>query len=301
MRAAVILMLLIASAAAAPAASAAQRAEPRILSVKPIDTPIAGQPIRIEIAVRDPLAAINGIQVDFGDRLGSTAHSACRPGASAMAPFKPGSGVTFTVAHMYQLPGEYDLQVAATSGDCVLGPLTGKRNMRIRVRSPRPTDVVRPAATAAQAAGCSGADALPTAATIGTAWRATLCLANAIRQREGLGRLKSNRRLRLAATAHARDMVARSYFAHESPTGVDLVTRLRRSRYRGTEAAENIGAASDYLATPMAMLISWMESAPHRANLLEDRYDEAGSGVALGFPTGGAGATYVLDFGRRSR
>ena len=301
MRATVILILLIASAALAPAATSAQRAEPRILTVKPLDAPVAGRAIRIEITVKDPLAAINGVQVDFGDGLGSTKHSACRAGASAMAPFTPGTAATFTVAHAYLLPGEYDLQVAATSGDCVLGPLTAKRKLRVKVRAPRPGDALRPVATAAQTDGCAGANTLPVAATLTAAWRATLCLANAVRVNQGLGKLRSNRRLRLAATAHARDMVARGYFAHESPAGVDLVTRLRRARYRGGEAAENIGAASDSLATPMAMLITWMESPPHRANLLERRFDEAGSGVAAGFPTGGAGATYVLDFGRRPR
>lgn len=298
MRAPLIFIVFLTATAVAPAAPPAQRAEPRILSIKPLDAPVAGQPVRIEIAVKDPLAAVNGIQVDFGDQRGSTKQSACRPGASAMAPFKPGSGVTFTVAHAYLLPGDYDLRVIATSGDCVLGPLSSRRNLRIKVRAPRPSDVVaRPVATASQAAaGCPGAYDLPTPAT---AWRATLCLANAVRRAEGLGRVRANRRLRLAATAHARDMVARGYFAHESPDGVDLSARLRRARYRGTAAAENIGAATDALSTPMAMLISWMESAPHRANLLERRYDQAGVGVAAGFPGGGTGATYVLDLGRR--
>lgn len=298
MRAAVMTLLVLAVAGAASAAPE-RRMEPRILSIKPVGDAVAGQPLRVEIVVKDPLAAVNGVQVDFGDRAGSVKQSACRPGAAAMGAFKPGAGTTFAVAHRYLLPGDYDLSVTATSGDCVIGPLSSRRRLRLRVRAPRPSDVVLPTATAAQAGGCSGAYEVPSAATLAAARRATLCLVNAIRAAKGLGALRSHRRLRAAARAHARDMVARGYFAHESPSGVDLATRLRRARYRGTESAENIGAGSDLVASPMAMLIGWMESPPHRENLLERRYDEGGVGIAAGFPASGAGATYAMAFGRR--
>lgn len=265
--------------------------EPRILSVKTLGPAVAGRAVRVEIRVKDPLAAINGVQADFGDALGAVKQSACRPRGSFTSPFRPGQAVTFVLAHAYLLPGEYDLKITATSGDCVIGPLMSRRHLRVKVRTPRPSDLLP--ATASQANGCPGANTLP------AKWRTTLCLANAVRADRGLKRLKSSRRLRLASAAHARDMVANGYFAHRSPRGVDFIDRLRKARYRAAGAAENLGAGSDVLATPLAMMIAWMESPPHRANLLEADYDEAGVGVAAGFPAGGDGATYAMALAHR--
>lgn len=301
MRVALIATLFLAAAAFATAEAAQpDRAAPRVLTLKPLDTPIAGRPLRVEIKAKDPLAAINGVQADFGDGHDSIKQSACRPRGTITDPFRPGTTVTFVLTHVYLLPGDYDLALTTTSGDCVLGPLMTHRTLRIRVRAPRPSDLL-PAlpAVAAQAGACAGAHAVPTRATVERAWRATWCLANAVRTSQGLGKLRSNRRLRTAATAHARDMAARGYFSHRTPAGVDFVDRLRRVRYRPDGAAENLGAGSDALATPMAMLISWMESPPHRVNLLEEDYDEIGMGVAMGFPGGGAGATYAMALGHR--
>jgi uncharacterized protein YkwD len=266
---------------------------PRILSIRTLEPAEAGRVVRLEVKVRDPLAAINGVQVDFGDGHDALKGSACRRGVVAANPFAPGSATTFVVAHVYRLPGTYDLALTATSGDCVIGPLDSHGKLRVRVKLAKGPLAVPAEASAADA--CAQATALPGA----DAWRTTLCLANAIRTAHGLSTLKSNRRLRRSATAHAKDMVARGYFAHESPGGTGLVQRLRRVRYRADVAAENIGAGTDTLATPLAMLITWMESPPHRANLLERAFDEVGIGVASGFPGGGEGATYTMDLGTR--
>jgi uncharacterized protein YkwD len=44
-----------------------------------------------------------------------------------------------------------------------------------------------------------------------------------------------------------------------------------------------------------------MHSPPHRANILDPGFRDAGVGVARGFPLGGGGAaaTYTVDFGAR--
>jgi uncharacterized protein YkwD len=44
---------------------------------------------------------------------------------------------------------------------------------------------------------------------------------------------------------------------------------------------------------------AWMDSPPHRANILSSSFRAIGIGIALGTPSGGAGATYTTDFGRR--
>jgi uncharacterized protein YkwD len=288
-----VLSVLLLSGAPSPAKPHPDRAAPLIESVKAVGKPVAGEPAQLEIKVRDPLAAINGIQVDFGDGHDALKQSACRPGAVAVVPFAPGKTTTFVVTHVYRLPGTFDLSLTATSGDCVIGALESRKKLRVKVRLAK--HPLKLPALASAADGCPAANALPVAGD----FRTTLCLVNTIRRARGLKKLRSNRRLRLTAQAHARDMVARGYFAHESPGGTGLAARLRKARYRADRAAENIGAGSDSLATPLAMMISWMESPPHRANLLERAYDEAGVGVALGFPGGGDGATYTLDLGTR--
>jgi serralysin len=42
-----------------------------------------------------------------------------------------------------------------------------------------------------------------------------------------------------------------------------------------------------------------VNSAGHRANILNGSFRQSGIGVAVGTPTGAGGATYTHDFGRR--
>ena len=63
--------------------------------------------------------------------------------------------------------------------------------------------------------------------------------------------------------------------------------------------AENIGWGSGSFASPKAMVRSWMQSAGHRANILNPAVRDAGVGIAMGSPRGGDGVTYTLDLGRR--
>jgi uncharacterized protein YkwD len=66
---------------------------------------------------------------------------------------------------------------------------------------------------------------------------------------------------------------------------------------------ENLAWGQRHLATPRAMVRAWMQSAEHRANLLDRHFADVGIGVAAGAPValepGELGGTYVTDFGRR--
>ena len=151
------------------------------------------------------------------------------------------------------------------------------------------------------AAACSGADSSPSSlGEAGTA-RATLCLLNEERASRGLRKLRSDARLRRAADRHARDMVARRYFAHESKSGASFVTRIKRTGWtrsrRSWQVGENIGYGSGSLATPRSMVRGWMNSAGHRDNILARQFRLIGIGIANGCPTGGGGTTYATDFG----
>lgn len=155
------------------------------------------------------------------------------------------------------------------------------------------------APVAAEAASCKGADSVPSATTQET--HATLCLLNEQRRAHGLRPLRLDGKLGRAARAHAEDMVAKRYFAHESKSGATFATRIKRTGWtksrRSYTMGENIAWGGGSLATPRAIVRSWMNSAGHRANILARDFRFIGIGIAAATPEGGAGGTYATDFG----
>ena len=149
--------------------------------------------------------------------------------------------------------------------------------------------------------GCSNASAAAAAVPAPAVGSAVRCLVNLQRSRHGLGPLQRSERLRLAASAHSADMVARSFFDHVSPGGATLLDRVRRAGYRGRTLGEDIGWGTYDLGTPAAIVQAWLQSPPHRAVILSRKFREIGVGVAVGAPSSRTetGAVYVLDAGRR--
>jgi uncharacterized protein YkwD len=157
------------------------------------------------------------------------------------------------------------------------------------------------AAPAAHAAGCSGADAMPSTMSASAANHATLCLLNQQRRAHGLRSLRNDGKLGRAAAGHARDMVTQHFFDHNSRNGATFASRIKRTGWTKSRRAytigENIGWGGGDLATPRAMVSAWMHSAAHRANILSRSFRMIGIGIANGAPSGGSGATYATDFG----
>ena len=155
----------------------------------------------------------------------------------------------------------------------------------------------------AAAGGCRGAHAAPKASPA-KARKATLCLINRQRTKHGLARIRANRKLANAAARHSLDMVAEHYFDHVGPRGDDMMLRARVAHYLTPRVSwvlgENIAFGAGRAASPAGIVRQWMHSAPHRANILNPSFKDAGVGIAHGAPNGGAGATYTLDFGRIS-
>ncbi len=159
-------------------------------------------------------------------------------------------------------------------------------------------------ATTSQAAECGGADAQPGRASMKTLDRATLCLMNAERRAHGRSSLRAAPSLTRAARDYANAMVRQRFFDHVSPGGSTMLTRVRATAYLHRAGAyslgENIAWGGGSLGTPRAIVRAWMDSAGHRANLLNPRFRDVGIGIAAGVPPGGmAGGTYVTDFGTR--
>ena len=152
----------------------------------------------------------------------------------------------------------------------------------------------------AAASGCANAGADPGAISIRKVQAATLCLLNAQRHAHNLKALRENSRLDLASVRHADDMARRNYFAHG-----DFVGRIRATNYlsgaRSWMVGENIAWGTGSYATPAGIVKMWMNSPPHRHNILDSRFREIGLGIARGAPVGGTsgGGTYVTDFGSR--
>jgi uncharacterized protein YkwD len=155
----------------------------------------------------------------------------------------------------------------------------------------------------ALAAACGSANVAPTQASHHALTHATLCLINAERRGHNLRPLRLNQRLSKAAQDHSRDMVRRRYFSHTTPDGSSFVQRIRGAGYlraaRTWIVGENLGWGWRRLGTAAQIVRAWMNSPPHREEILRPSFREAGIGVVSGVPRPlpRGGATYTVDFG----
>ncbi len=128
-----------------------------------------------------------------------------------------------------------------------------------------------------------------------------------MRRDHGLRAVRASGRLSLAARRHSRDMAVHDFFAHESPGGGDVRSRVADAGYLGGVREWWLGEALAWgqarAGAPRAILRGLLASPPHRAIILDPRFRDLGVGVAKGAPQGSSrGAlTVTLDFGRVRR
>lgn len=139
---------------------------------------------------------------------------------------------------------------------------------------------------------------------------ATRCLINRERARRGLPKLKQNKALQGSSLWQAQDMLSFNYFDHARDGGPEFADRILRfgyaSKASGYEIGENIAWASSSIATPKKMVKLWMDSPPHRENILTKSFrDQAVGAIWSESLPGGAYAesngpfvVYVNQFGR---
>ena len=103
---------------------------------------------------------------------------------------------------------------------------------------------------------------------------------NEVRRQAGLIPLRRDPAVDRVARAHSEDMVARGYFAHETPEGLTPPDRLRHGGVRGiTLAGENVGLTNR--GNPNQEIIAgWLASPVHRQNLLAPMFNATGIGIA---------------------
>ncbi|MFV2003027.1 MAG: CAP domain-containing protein [Paracoccaceae bacterium] len=102
---------------------------------------------------------------------------------------------------------------------------------------------------------------------------------NGERGRHRAPALSYSARLTAAARGHASDMATNSFFAHVGSDGSDLGDRVRAQGYRFCWVAENISVGRDSSGEVFA---AWMDSPPHRVNMLADEATEFGLARAAG-------------------
>jgi len=142
-------------------------------------------------------------------------------------------------------------------------------------------------------AGAAPASAQPLAAFEAALVRET----NAVRVGAGLRPLRRLPVLARPARAHSRFLARSGAFQHEGGDGAPFWRRLVKAGFpRHRRMAENLAqVASCDPAGARAVVRMWLDSPPHRANLLDPRLRVTGAGVWAG---GGCSAVYVTaDYG----
>jgi uncharacterized protein YkwD len=154
---------------------------------------------------------------------------------------------------------------------------------------------------------CAGTTLRPSASNLEAVRAATLCLVNVERTSRGESALRPDGELQRAAQSHSASMAADDYFEHDGRGGDTPLSRLRATGYIfsshiGYAIGENIGWGTLWLASPKAIVASWMASPGHRANILDKTFRDSGIGVSphpiASLARGQAGAVYTQDFGR---
>ena len=102
-------------------------------------------------------------------------------------------------------------------------------------------------------------------------------IVNTERAKAGCAALTTDDRLTAAARGHSADMAARGYFSHTTPEGVEFATRITNAGYRWSGAGENIAKGQ---RTAAEVMTGWMNSAGHKANILNCGFKNIGVGVA---------------------
>ncbi|HLM05075.1 MAG TPA: CAP domain-containing protein [Blastococcus sp.] len=104
-----------------------------------------------------------------------------------------------------------------------------------------------------------------------------LALVNQERAAAGCGALAADGALAAVARNHSADMRDRDFFDHTNPDGLDPLERAAAARLDAR--AENIAAGQPDAA---AVMDDWMNSAGHRANILDCSLTRLGVGMAEG-------------------
>lgn len=100
---------------------------------------------------------------------------------------------------------------------------------------------------------------------------------NSQRASNGAAALSLNSKLNSAAQSKASDMANRGYWSHETPDGEQPWVFFAAAGYNYLAAGENL--AYGY-PDSSSTVVGWMNSPPHKSNLISGNYTEVGFGIA---------------------
>lgn len=121
-------------------------------------------------------------------------------------------------------------------------------------------------------------------------------LTNADRSKQGLLALVSNASLDTIALRRAKDMFAKQYFEHVSPSGDSASVEADSIGYEYIVIGENIALGN--FENDAALEAAWMASPGHRANILNTRFTSLGVAVEKGMYNGRSTWIAVQIFAR---
>lgn len=100
---------------------------------------------------------------------------------------------------------------------------------------------------------------------------------NKERVKAGLMPLSTNPKLLATATSKNADMITYQYFEHTSPSGKTVSDLGREAKYDYVVMGENLALGN--FDSAEELLNAWMNSPGHRANILNENYQEIGVSV----------------------
>lgn len=125
-----------------------------------------------------------------------------------------------------------------------------------------------------------------------------LSLINEARVEAAVAPLVNNETLANFAKVKGNDMIARDYFAHNTPDGKKPWEWIDRSQYDYVYAGENL--AMDFI-TAEVVQEAFMKSPSHRKNILNSKYHDAGIAVVEGELEGHKTTLLVEFFGTQRK
>ena len=145
--------------------------------------------------------------------------------------------------------------------------------------APATAQTTNPSALQAVATSCAGATTA--AGDVHSRLEAMYCGVNVVRHAFGLGAVRGNRPLNRSSLIKA-NAVRHCGFSH-TPCGMSFSRTFQRAGYLPAKAfGENLAWGQYELGSPMQTLSQWLNSPPHRANLLSRRWRDLGIAIQRG-------------------
>ena len=106
-------------------------------------------------------------------------------------------------------------------------------------------------------------------------------LINRERQKKNLNNLKWRGDLARMARNYAEKMARERFFSHYDKSGAGVVNRAKDSKIKNwKKIGENLFYIEGMKDFKSFIVKKWMQSSPHRANILDREYNAAGLGIA---------------------